>query len=194
MPTFSAPEAYGKKADPKYAQARKDAEEKAAKELAKKERAKKRAREARRKARLGEKGAANTNNEEEKDEALKLAFLVVIGLFTALAEALDLDVLLGILFMPIMTFCKAMAEKFDNVMLDPQYWMTLIGEAYNDLCKNNPSGFVFGDFGFFVVMVTYILFQADINKWWAERNLRAQGYTEMKAAEDGVADVHLEAA
>ena len=41
MPTFAAPEAYGKKADPKYAMARKEADDRVNKEKAKLEKAKK---------------------------------------------------------------------------------------------------------------------------------------------------------
>ena len=189
MPTFSAPEAYGKKADPKYAQARKDAEEHVAKEAAKKERQKERERRRRRKG----KGGDNTEAKAEDDsENWKLFFLIILGIFTALAEALDLDVLIGILLMPFMKAMKYLSEEFDNVNLDPQVWIDAVGNAYNNLCKNHPGGFVQADFTFFVVMVTYFLFQADIDKWWRERNIRAAGYDGLEEEAEGPSNETLE--
>ena len=66
---------------------------------------------------------------------------------------LDIDVLIGILLMPFMSTMKYLANKFDNVNLDPSTWMTKIGNAYNDLCRNNPGGFVLFDFSVFAVGV-----------------------------------------
>lgn len=131
MPTFSAPEAYGKKADPKYAQMRRDAEEKVAKDAARKERQKARERAKRRKAKEGPVVA----QVEEEGADWQLFFLIILGIFTALAEALDLDVLIGILLMPFMNIMKHLAVKFDNVNLDPQTWIDAIGSAYNNMCR-----------------------------------------------------------
>lgn len=61
------------------------------------------------------------------------------GIFTALAEALDLDVLLGILFMPFLKVMKHLAEKYDNPALDPSLWMSQIAAAYNNLCRSHPA-------------------------------------------------------
>ena len=192
LPLFAAPEAYGKKKDPKYDKARKDAAELPAKIAAKKQRQKERERERRRKKKAGETDGSSGVQTEET-EAWKLALIVAFGLFTALAEALDLDVLLGILFMPVMSVMKYLAAEFDNVNLDPSTWSTKIGNAYNDLCQNHPAGFVGTDFGFFLVFVNLILFEADISKWWRERNLRAQGYEDLdEAGESGPSDETLE--
>ena len=175
MPMFSAPEAYGKRADPKYAQMRKDEEDRVAKAKAKTERA----RAARRRKKKGGDEATSAVKTEDDGEQWKLMFLVALGIFTALAEALDLDVLLGILFMPFMSAMKWLAIEFNNVNLDPQVWMDMFGTAYNDMCQHNPSGFVAADFTVWIVLVIYVLFQADINKLWAERNLRNQGYEDL---------------
>ncbi len=188
MPVYAAPEAYGKKADPKYALARKEAEERVAKEKAKLEKAKK----AKRKKKGGEGAEKTAARTDEDNESWKLFFIVALGIFTALAEALDMDVLLGILFMPFMSGMKWIADEFHNVNLDPQTWITLIGDAYNTLCRENPAGFVITDFTLFLIGVNYFLFQADINKWWAERNLRAQGYDGLAEDPDSPSDETLE--
>ena len=193
MPTFSAPEAYGKKPDPKYAQARKDALERSAKDAARKERKKKREREARRRATLGDQGQTTGMSEEDKDEAWKLALLVFLGIFAALYEALDTDVLLGIVFMPVLKFCKYLAAKFNDVRLDPAYWGELITDWYNTMCREDPGSFVSVDLSVFVVLVTLVLFQADISKWWAERNIRGQGYSDVQdESNTGATDTQLE--
>ena len=44
------------------------------------------------------------------------------GVLIALAEALDLDVLIGILMMPFISIMQYFAAKFDNHALDPQVW------------------------------------------------------------------------
>ena len=189
MPTFSAPEAYGKKADPKYAQARREAEELVVKEKAKKERERQRRR---RKKKGGEEEVKAVRTEDD-NEAWKLFFLVAFGILTALMEALDADVLFAMALAPFMSAMKFLAAKFDNVNLDPSTWTAKIGEAYNSLCTDNPAGFVTVDFSFFVVCVTLILFEADLRKWWAERNLRAQGYDSLdEQHEDGLTDESLE--
>ena len=127
------------------------------------------------------------------DDALQLFFMIAIGVFFAFAEALDLDVLLGIIFMPVMKAMKYLADKFNNIQLDPSYWMDMAGRAYNDMCKNSPAGFVGTDFSFFVFFVVLILFEADISKWWRERGLRAQGYESLDdEGEDPAADEKLE--
>lgn len=187
LPTYAAPEAYGKKADPKYAQARKEAAEKVAKEIAKKER--ERARRKNKKKKVVESEVA----QEDDMETWKMLLLVILGLLTALSEALDLDVLLGILFMPITSTLKYLSEEFDNVKLDPSYWATVIGEAYNSLCRSNAPGFVGTDLTLFAIFATLILFEADLTKWWAERNLRAQGYDELgEPVDDDLSDEKLE--
>jgi hypothetical protein len=61
------------------------------------------------------------------------------------------QVLLGIILMPFMATMKWLATKFNNANLDPQVWIDAIGAAYNDMCKNNPGGFVGTDLSFFVV-------------------------------------------
>ena len=40
-------------------------------------------------------------------------------------------------------------------------------------------------FTLFTVLVTLILFEADLRKWWAERNLRAQGYDALDEGGEG---------
>ena len=61
------------------------------------------------------------------------------GIFTALAEALDLDVLLGILFMPFVKAMQWLAAKYQNVNLDPSVWMKHITDFYNELCRSHPG-------------------------------------------------------
>ena len=90
----------------------------------------------------GGKKAATVSIDEDNGANWELILLVAVGIFTALSEALDMDVLLGILFMPFTKTMQYFAEKFDNIRLDPSYWMTMIGHAYNDMCKNNPGDFV----------------------------------------------------
>ena len=190
MPTFAAPEAYGKKADPKYAQMRKDAEEHVVKEKAKKERAKERAR----RKKKGGKGEEQVQVAEDNSEACQLFFLIALGVATALFEALDTDVLLGILFMPIMSVMKFFSAEFDNAMLDPNYWSTMMGEAYNSMCTEAPGIFIAFVFTMFAIGVTYFLFEADISKWWRERHLRNQGYDALEEEdEDTLSDESLEA-
>lgn len=159
---------------------RKDAEEFAARWAAKKEREKQKAK----RKKGGGKKAATVSIDEDNGANWELILLVAVGIFTALSEALDMDVLLGILFMPFTKTMQYFAEKFDNIRLDPSYWMTMIGHAYNDMCKNNPGDFVRTDLSFFVVFAVLILFEADISKWWRERNLGAQGYGELEEEEE----------
>ena len=61
------------------------------------------------------------------------------GIFTALAEALDLDVLLGIVFMPFVKAMQWLAAKYQNVNLDPSVWMKHITDFYNELCRSSPG-------------------------------------------------------
>lgn len=84
-----------------------------------------------------------------------------------------------------------LAEKFDNEMLDPSTWAAMFGRAYNNMCTHNPSGFVSTDLTLFVIFVILILFDADIKKWWAERNLRAQGFEELNEEKEGDEDPRL---
>ena len=126
------------------------------------------------------------SQDDDDDDGLgwKTAFVIFLGIFTALAEALDLDVLLGILFMPFVKAMKWLAEKYQNVNLDPSVWMKHISDAYNELCRSHPAGFVMADFGLFTLFVLLFLFEADISKWWATRNLRAQGYEELDEGDE----------
>ena len=189
MPTHMAPEAYGKKPDPKRAQMAKDVQEYMVKWTAKKEREKARAK----KKPGGDDQGSGAQDTGDDGAGWQLFFLIAFGIFTALAEALDLDVLIGIMLMPFMSGMQYLAVKFDNVNLDPNVWIAFVGDAYNDMCKNNPANFVFVDLSFFVVLVNLILFQADISKWWRERNLRAQGYDSLQEEEQpGLSDDSLE--
>ena len=189
MPTFAAPEAYGKKADPKYAMARKEADDRVNKEKAKLEKAKKA-------TKKKKKEEGNYTQQQDNSEDWKLLLLVILGIFTALAEALDLDVLIGILLMPFMTAMKAIAAYFGNVNLDPQTWIDAIGNGYNSLCKNQPAGFIAVDFTIFAYGVTFFLFQADIDKYFRDRALaqaaKDAGYEELEDSPDGPSDETLE--
>ena len=171
LPTYQAPEAYGKKPDPRYAQARRDAEEMVARQAAKKERAK-----AMKRRRAARSASPPPPEDEDEESYTKLFLGIAFGVFVALAEALDIDILLGILFMPLMTAMKYLATALDNVELDPSVWLTRLAEAYNRLCKQHPAGFVLADFGIFAAFILLFLFEADIYRWWATRKMRAQGY------------------
>lgn len=148
LPTFIAPEAYGKKKNESFATIRQEAEQKVAREAAKKEKE----RLARRKKRKGEEVVAATTSEDDS-EYWQLMFMIVLGVFVALSEALDLDVLIGILLAPFMSFMKYLADEFDNVNLDPQTWMDAIGHGYNHMCKEAPGGFIIVDLTIFVIGV-----------------------------------------
>ena len=182
-----APEAYGKKKDPKYELARKAGAEQVAKNLAKKEREK-----ARKKRKDRSKEQA-TVVQVEDDSAFQLFFLIAIGVLTALVEALDFDVLLGMLFLPFTKVMHYLSEELDNVDLDPATWAQRIGEWYSNLCKTNPEGFISFVAGFFVFFVILILFWADLSKWWAERAIRAAGYEQgADESDSGPTDEALE--
>lgn len=81
--------------------------------------------------------------------------------------------------MPFMTAMKYLAARLDNASLDPSTWMVKLSTAYNTLCRQHPAGFVLIDFSTFVAFVLLILYEADLSKWWSERNLRAQGYDDL---------------
>ena len=169
---------------------KKEAGEKIAADAEKKRKAKEAAKK-KKKGKKKEKAAMSA----EDVEAWKLFFMIAFGIFIALAEALDLDVVIGILLMPFMSGMKWLSEKFDNVSLDPQTWMDAIGNWYNHMCRESPGGFILVDFSIFVVMVNLILFEADLRKWYRERNLKSQGYDELEEPENveqGLTDESLE--
>ena len=70
---------------------------------------------------------------------------------------------------------RRLAVRFDNPNLDPSLWASRIAAWYNQLCRENPGGFVLIDMSLFALFVVLFLFEADLRKWWRERNLRAQG-------------------
>ena len=183
LPAFVAPEAYGKKKNPAYANIRQEVEE----EIAKQAEEYKEKLAARRRKKKG-----NEQQEEiltDDGDSWELFFLIALGVFVAFAEALDLDVLIAALLTPFVKGMQYLSVEFDNISLDPTYWTTLIGNAYNELCRSNPAGFVITCLTVFVIGVVYILFMADIDKWWRERGIRAQGYDEQKDADgDGKVD------
>jgi hypothetical protein len=128
------------------------------------------------------------------EEGWQLILMIALGVFFAFAEALDLDVLLGILFMPVIKVLKYFSIELEMITLDPSYWSAKMGDAYNNMCKHNPAGFVITDFSFFAVFVVLILFEADLSKWWRERHLRNAGYDDLEedAEEDPLKDERLE--
>ena len=183
LPTFQAPEAYGKKKDQTYANIAKEVEEKMAKIAAKKERERLRAKQKGKKKKV-----VAAVVEEDDGEKWQLFFMIALGVLVALSEALDLDVLIGIMLMPFMKGMKYLSEEFDNVNLDPQVWIDAFGNAYNNMCKNNPGGFVGTDLTFFAIFVNLILFEADLAKWWRERNIVRDGYEQIDEDGDGKLD------
>ena len=183
LPTYAAPEAYGKKANNRLAEVRKEAEEKVAKQMAKKERERTLRRQTKKKNLV-----AVDETIEEEVEAWQLFFTIALGIFLAFAEALDLDVLLGIIFMPIIRLMEWLAQALDNEQLNPTYWSTKIYEWYHHLCHDNPAGFVRTDLGLWVIFFVLILFESDLAKWWRERKLRAQGYEHVEEEKEGGGD------
>ena len=179
LPTYAAPEAYGKKANNRLAEVRKEAEEKVAKQMAKKERERKLSRQKAKKNLI-----AVEETTEDDVEAWQLFFTIALGIFLAFAEALDFDVLLGIIFMPIIKVMEWLAHALDNEQLNPSYWSTKIVEWYNHLCHDNPAGFVGTDLGLWTILFVLILFEADLAKWWRERKLREQGYDNVDEKEE----------
>lgn len=166
----------------------KDVEEMLAKRAAKKERERERERRRHKKDGVVQK----QEFADDDGESWTIIFTIAFGVIVALSEALDIDVLIGILLMPFISAMKYLAAKFDNENLDPHTWTTKFGEAYNDLCRNHPAAFVQADFGLFVLFVILILFEADISKWWRERSLRAEGYDELTEEHEGPTDEGLE--
>jgi hypothetical protein len=76
-------------------------------------------------ARRRKKKATTVVCEMSDDEGAgwSLFFAIMLGVAIALFEAIDTDVLVGILTMPFMKTMKYLADKFNNVNLDPQVWM-----------------------------------------------------------------------
>mmetsp|Transcript_44805 Transcript_44805/g.89481 ORF Transcript_44805/g.89481 Transcript_44805/m.89481 type:complete len:621 (-) Transcript_44805:2616-4478(-) len=85
--------------------------------------------------------------------------------------------------MPFFTLMRFISAGVHDVRLDPSFWMQRIGEGYSHLCRTYPAGFVAIDLTFFILLAIFILFQADISKWWAERKLRARGYAGLEEQE-----------
>jgi hypothetical protein len=190
LPTFLAPEAYGRKASivvKSFAQMQKESEENAARAAAKAERDKAR----RKRKNKGEQGG-EMMTEEEAQAVWQLVLMIAFGVLMAFFEALDLDVFLGIVFYPVIKFMQYLSVEFDNVALDPTMWANVTANAYNEMCRESPSAFIYTVFGIFVFFVIFILFQADLAKWWAERNFRAAGYNELGEGDDGPSDESLE--
>lgn len=196
MPAFAAPQAYGARGKSLIAvQSQRKEEQDKANAIAER---KQKALEAAKRKKKNKGGPVQEGMSAEEEEAWKLFFLIAVGIFFAVAEALDMDVLIGILLMPFMSTMKYLAKTFDNVSLDPNVWISYVGDAYNHMCKENPAGFVIVDFTFFVIFVNLILFEADIRKWYRERNIRSQGYGEVQDEqpqeqfEEGLTDKSLE--
>ena len=77
---------------------------------------------------------------------------------------------------------QALAEKFDNVNLDPTVWASRFGSFSSTFAQTHPAGFVLVDFGLFAIGVTYFLFEADIAKWREMQKLQAaqnDGYSSL---------------
>ena len=181
MPTFMAPEAYGKKKDPVRIQIEKEVQEHVARMAAKKERDRLREKNKHKKKGPKEEAVATGGDTSQLMEMLFLA----LGLLLALSEALDMDVLIGILLMPFMKFMKMLAEKFNNIELDPAVWINRTGTAYNTMCKDHPATFVGVDFTLFLIACTYVLFAADIDRWRERMKMQSAGYANVDEEEDG---------
>ena len=110
---------------------------------------------------------------------------ILVTVLLALSEAFDIDVLIGFAMMPFITVMKWFANELDNESLDPTVWAKNAGSNSAKFAQNHPLGFVIVDFGLFAIGVVYFLFEADLNKWWATRKLREQGYNSLdESAED----------
>ena len=186
LPRFGAPEAYGKRRNTSdFTQTKKDVEERLARKAA-----------AEAKARLKKKPKPTIEiedqgmDDEEKEAWISLIFTATIGVLIALTEAIDIEILLGFLFMPFMATMKWFARTLDNEALDPSLWIGKVKDGYTNFAKDHPEGFVFVDFSLFAIIVVYILFADDLSRWWATRGLRAQGYDELSEEADEVRGEH----
>ena len=183
LPAFAAPQAYGARGKALIAvQAEK---KEVADKAAAVEEKKRKAKEAAKKKKKVKKRESREMTQEET-EMCKMIFLIILGILVALSEALDLDVLIGILLMPFMSTMKWISVKFDNVSLDPQTWIDAIGNAYNHMCKESPGGFVGTDMVIWIIIFNLILFEADIKKWQQMQALKQGGYNELEEEPEGV--------
>ena len=136
------------------------------------------------------KGNADQKKEEEggldvdAEAWYSLLFTIAITLLLTLMEAFDIDVLIGFAMMPFITAMKWLAKEFDNDHLDPTIWAKNFGKGSSQFAQHHPLGFVVVDFGLFAIGVTYFLFEADLNKWWATRKMREQGYDSLEDDEN----------
>ena len=102
LPTFIAPEAYGKKKTSNFTAIVQEVEERMAKVAAKKERDK-----AAKRRKVTE-PQAREHEAVREETGLEFFFTIVIGSLFALFEALDVDVVLGIVLMPVCTHALAL--------------------------------------------------------------------------------------
>ena len=118
--------------------------------------------------------------------------MVAAGLAFALLEALDIDVLIGLLIMPLTKLLSFSAEVFHTESLDPAVWTSALGEGYNHVCREVPALFVGAEFVLFALFALCFLFEADFSRWRREREMRAQGYRQLEVGDDGPTDEGLE--
>jgi len=129
----------------------------------------------------GKKGKQGQTAQQQSDEAWgSMVFMVLLTVLISLSEAFDLDVLIGFAMMPFISTMKWFAAKFDNQNLDPTVWAAWAGHAASTFMQTHQLGFVVVDFGLFAYFVVFFLFQADIDKWFAQRALREQGYNQVE--------------
>lgn len=177
LPTFAAPEAYGKKkGESSFARIAAEVEQKMTRIAAEKEKAKRRRLTKRHPVAQDESPSVT---DEESEACWTLVFTVTLGVLLALAEALDLDVLVGILMMPFMAVMRYFADEFQNESLDPALWIAKVAKGSRHFAEVHPAWFVAVDFGVFAVISLLILFAADLSKWWAMRRMHSQGYAQL---------------
>ena len=128
---------------------------------------------ARRRSKKGVQQVDEGMSDEDKEAWISLALTVAFTVLLALSEAFDLDVLIGFALYPFITAMKWLADKFDNVDLDPTIWAAKFGHASVEFAKNHCLGFVVVDFVLFGIFATFFLFQADIDKWREKQKLAA---------------------
>jgi hypothetical protein len=194
LPTHLSPEAYGKKkvwgtSAANAAAQSQSREEKLAKARKEKEKEKLLKRQ---KTRALATEAQAKQHEEGEMSGFELFCMITAGLAFALFEALDFDVLIGLLIWPITKLLSISAAVFDTESIDPAVWMAKLGEAYSHLCREAPSLFVGAVFGLFALFALAVLFEADFSRWRRESELRAHGYRQLEVGDDGPTDEGLE--
>ena len=137
LPVFIAPEAHGKQKQRQPNSVEKDVEERIAR--AEKEKEKRARLAAKKKKKAVAPQARAAADDDEEDENWKLMLTIAIGVLVALTEAIDIDILLGILFIPVMSVMKRLSDYFDTEALDPAVWIAAISNGYNNLCKEHPA-------------------------------------------------------